>query len=111
MKRIAKRSNKAALSRRRCFRPGVEQLDVRCLMSAGVGPIVLLETEPNDTVDVAQNLGNLGRGGHVDVLGVVGNAATGGADVDWYRFTVGIASHVNLAIAGRDASSQPILSL
>ena len=105
--------------RRRCpkrarVRLEVEQLDTRCLMStAGVssGLAPLLEFEPNDTLDVAQQLSVANLTGEVVLLGTIGNGATGKADVDWSTFTLDQAAHVHLSVMGQYGAPSPILGL
>src|ERR1051325_7642452 len=74
----------------RSFRPHVELLETRNLLSAsplaGTLP-TLLEIEPNNTLDLAQHLGDL-TGTGVQVLGTVSNDVTQATDVGWYSFTL-----------------------
>src|SRR5437763_14904013 len=48
----------------------------------------ILETEPNDTVDVAQDLDVLQDSRPLGVLATIGGGTSGAADVDWYQFTL-----------------------
>jgi len=80
-------------------RLSLETLEPRTLpannsLTAGLAPI--LETEPNDTIDQAQSLGNLNTQGQVTVDGTIGRGTSGAADIDWYRFTLQNASAVSL---------------
>src|ERR1043166_5604066 len=69
----------------------VESLESRCLPALLTWPSSLepvAEVEPNDTLDRAQDLGNLSDNGPFGVRGAIGNGSAGAADVDWYRFTL-----------------------
>jgi hypothetical protein len=84
------------------FRPADERLETRDLMSgaATLGPLDLrIEAEPNDTMDVALDLGNLNV---APAAGADGTVGAGTADVDWYRFQLDRPAHVRL-----DATGQP----
>jgi methionine-rich copper-binding protein CopC len=75
----------------------VEELESRRLLSSGpFGLVPLTEVEPNDTLDLAQNLGDLNGAGQVAVLGNIGNGATGATDVDWFQFSLAQAARVCL---------------
>ncbi len=80
-------------------RLSLETLEPRTLpathtLAAALAAIV--ETEPNDTIDQAQSLGNLNTQGQVTVDGTIGRGTSGAADIDWYRFTLLHASDVSL---------------
>jgi hypothetical protein len=88
----------------------VEQLEPRQLLS--VSPLLIVETENNDTLDIAQNLGNLNTAGLIDFQGTIGNSPVGAADVDWTSFTLTEAAKVTLtARAAPGSSPVGILSL
>ena len=72
-------------------------------------PTVFLEIDPNDTLDIAQALGELGTQGSVEVLGHVGGYS-GPADVDWYGFTLDHTAAVVFTVGGNRAGN-PVLSL
>ena len=76
----------------------VEELETRDLPSSGTGAglLPLVEVEPNDTLDLAQNLGDLSSAGQAAVIGNIGNGATGPTDVDWFQFTLTQAATVTL---------------
>jgi hypothetical protein len=59
---------------------------------------VINEIEPNDTLDHAQKLPDLSVVGQLQVLGQLGNNTAGGADVDWYSFTLNQASSVQFNV-------------
>ncbi len=110
MKQFSRLWRRNTTPRKGRYRPVVEQLDDRRMMSVFGGSPVL-EIEPNDTLDVAQQLGNPSLSSRVAILGTVGNGAAGRADVDWYVFQLESTARVALGIAGTDASSQPIFRL
>ena len=68
---------------------------------------------PNETLDVAYELGHLGTGMEVEDYGSIGNGPAGGADVEWYTFTLDqpalIAS--KLERQPNDSSFEGVLSL
>src|SRR5262245_57102976 len=63
------------------------------------------EVEPNGTLDLAQNLGDLTIAARAEVVGSVGNGAAGAADVDWYRFTLDAPATVHLGTLDQQAGS------
>src|SRR3954470_15170149 len=66
-----------------------EALEPRLLPAAltfPAGIIPLSEAEPNDTVDVAQDLGDLSVMPAAGASGRVGDGPAAAADVDWYHF-------------------------
>src|SRR3954471_13351559 len=102
-------------SRRAGARLQVEQLEVRSLLSVGVGPELpgrLPEMEPNDTLDQAQELHLEDATHRAVVVGTLGNG-TAAADVDWYRFSLNTPAEVRLTTSppadGRPIG--PLLSL
>lgn len=70
-----------------------EGLESRSLLSAS--PLEVVESGPNDTLDVAADLGLLEESQPVQVTGSIGH----GSDVDWYSFTLTEASAVTLNIS------------
>src|SRR5438477_366957 len=76
----------------------LEELEARNLLSvtSSAPLLALVEAEPNDTLDVAQHLGDLKSAGQIAVLGTVGNGVTGATDVDWFQFTLSRAATVTL---------------
>jgi hypothetical protein len=84
----------------------VESLEARSLLTApglnGLGP-VQFESEPNDTVDQAQLLGDLSTQRRAGVIGTIGNSPAHAADVDWYSFTLDGPAQVSLDLTGRGA--------
>jgi hypothetical protein len=88
-------------------------LEVRTLLTGPFGanpPQPLPETEPNDVITQAQDLGTL------DVLpaavaGSVGNSPAGAADVDWYQFELAGPAHVTLGTQGGPAGSALVSAL
>ena len=73
----------------------------------------MLEAEPNDTLDVAQSLGDLSGPASAEVIGTIGNSPAGSADVDWYTFTVDRPASVHFAVGQQSTSPgfRPIVSL
>jgi hypothetical protein len=74
----------------------VEVLEARSLLSADPSVLALPEAEANDTLDQAQDLGNLSFLSPSEAVGAIGNGTTGAADVDWYRFTLDRPARVTL---------------
>ena len=72
------------------------QLPALLLFPAGVTPVV--EAEPNDTVDRAQPLGDLGATRAAGARGAIGAGASASADVDWYHFTLDSPATVDLTV-------------
>jgi methionine-rich copper-binding protein CopC len=80
--------------------------------SGSASPLALTllnEAEPNDTLDQSQQLGTLS--GPVQVAGRIGNGLGGGADVDWYSFTLTRAATVTLGTSRVGAQGWTALSL
>ncbi len=109
------RNRPAASPRRRCparrQRPAVrfrlEELEARHLPS-GFGPYGIVpvpEVEGNDTLDVAQPLGDLNGTGLLAVTGRVGDGNGAGADVDWYQVTLTAAAQVHLSLGAATGST------
>jgi hypothetical protein len=71
------------------------------------------EVEPNDTINRAQDLGNLTQEGQEGVVGTIGNDAPKGGAVDWYQFTLTAPADVHLATLDKAGGSQlvSVLSL
>lgn len=68
----------------------LESLETRCLPSVTGWPGLLqplVETEANNTLDQAHDLGNLSLLGQGEAVGTIGTEDTD-ADVDWYSFTL-----------------------
>jgi hypothetical protein len=102
--------------RRRVRRPRLEPLECRQLMAGSPalpGTTVLLEPKPNDTLDVAQSLGDLSGPASSEVIGTIANNSTGSADVDWYGFTLDRPASVNLSVSQQSTSPsfRPVVSL
>jgi methionine-rich copper-binding protein CopC len=75
----------------------VEFLEVRALLNASPSLAPMLTVEPNETVDLAQDLGTLTQ--PVSALGSIGNGPAGAADVTWYHFHLDDASRVDLEVS------------
>ena len=98
----------------RCLR--LEPLESRQLMAGSPalpGTTVLLEAEPNDTLDVAQSLGDLSGAASSEVIGTIGNSPAGQADVNWYGFTLDRPASVQLSVGPQSTSPsfRPVVSL
>ncbi len=94
----------------------LESLELRQLLAGSpltASTVSLVEVEPNDTVDVAQNVGDLSESPSVQVLGAIGNGPAGAADVDWYEFTLDRPARVVMAASPQAESPNfhPVLSL
>src|SRR5262249_20220344 len=65
----------------------LETLEPRCLLAANpwIAGVLVPEPENNNTLDKPHSLGPLQP---MSVAGVISNASAGGADVDWYSFTL-----------------------
>src|SRR3989442_2358229 len=83
----------------------VETLETRCLPSVTTWPGFLNpapETEPNDTLDHALNLGNLSVTPRAEAVGTIGDGTAGPADVDWFSFQLDRAANVTLTTPPAD---------
>lgn len=93
----------------------VERLDDRRLLSIDGGTLLggdpFLEAEPNDTLDLAQWLGDGALASQVEVLGAVGDGIESSADVDWFRFQLGEPAFIRLEATTELDSITPILGL
>ena len=94
----------------------LESLELRQLLATSpltASSVSLVEMEPNDTVDVAQKVGDLSESPSVQVLGTIGNSPAGAADVDWYEFTLDRPAQVVLTASSQKDSPNfhPVLSL
>jgi hypothetical protein len=90
---------------RRPYRLDWEALEPRTLPAAlFLAP--LAEIEPNNTLDQAQNLGAVSSAGHLALTGTVG-----GADVDWFQFTLDAAARVTVTTTSDNPAAPPLVSL
>ena len=64
--------------------PRFERLEPRSLLAASLTPAA----PPNETLDAAYELGHLSTGMEVEDYGSIGNGPAGGADVEWYTYTL-----------------------
>jgi hypothetical protein len=102
--------------RRRIRQFRLEPLELRQLMATSplaATSVSLVEMEPNDTLDVAQKVGDLSTVPSIQVLGRIGTSPAGAADVDWYEFTLDQSAQVVLLAAPATGSPNfhPVLSL
>jgi hypothetical protein len=109
-------------SRRRSTRPRgrrfvfcleLEALETRSLPSVTAWPGLLhpiAETEPNGTLDQAQNLGDLTTAPRAEVIGTVVNGPAG-AGVDWYSFQLDRAANVSISTPQANPYSGPVTTL
>ena len=111
----AKRTEPILLSRlRRRYRPGnlsrlsVEFLESRTLLNASTPASPILVFEPNETINLAQDLGTPSQ--PVSALGSIGNGPAGAADVTWYHFHLDDASRVDLEVT-TPAGDPPLASV
>ncbi len=86
----------------------VEFLEVRALLNASPSLAPMLTVEPNETIDLAQDLGTLTQ--PVGVLGSIGNGPAGAADVTWFHFHLDDASRVDFRV-NTPAGSPPFASV
>src|SRR5439155_24642698 len=99
--------------RRLTFRLDLEALETRTLPSVTSWPGLLnpvAETEPNDTLDHSQGLGDLTRTPRAEVIGSISNDLSG-AGVDWYSFRLDRAANVSLTTPKAQADSPPVTTL
>src|SRR5262245_46780819 len=85
----------------------VEPLEPRALLAVGPfpGPLVpVTDAEPNDTLDLAQDLGSASG-----TAGATGAIAAATADVDWYSFTLAGPATVRLETLDKDLG-KPLVS-
>ncbi len=78
-------------------RLSIEVLEVRWLLNASPTAASLIDVEPNETIDQAQDLGTLTQ--PVEVSGSIGNGPAGAADVTWYHFSLTDSSLVELEMS------------
>jgi len=93
--------------KRQTFQLRLEGLETRQLLAVSplaMGATPIMEVEPNDTLDLAQCLGDLSGSSSADVLGTIGNGPAGAADVDWYSFTLDRAASVHLDVNSQSTS-------
>ncbi len=76
--------------RRPNWTPGVESLEAKALLSA-VAIAFASDSDPADTLDQAADLGTF------DTANISGAIDQNGSDVDWYCFTLDVASEVTLS--------------
>jgi hypothetical protein len=99
--------------RRLAFRLDLEALETRALPSATSWPGLVnpvTETEPNDTLDQSQNLGDLTVTPRAEVIGTISNGSASGG-VDWYSFQLDRAANVSLTTPKAQADSSPVTTL
>jgi hypothetical protein len=77
----------------------MESLERRGLLATLVSGGALSGPVPNETVDQAFQLGDLSTSLGVAVPGSIGSGPYGGADVDWYSFTLDRTMRVEAALA------------
>jgi methionine-rich copper-binding protein CopC len=77
-------------------RLSVEYLESRALLNASTPDAPILIVQPNETINLAQDLGTLSQ--PVSALGSIGNGPDGAADVTWYHFHLDDASQLNLEV-------------
>lgn len=94
----------------------VETLEPRSLPAAPSWAGLLhpvAAAEPNDTLDRAQDLGQISLTSRAEVVGTIGQGAAGAADVDWYQFELTAPTDVHLATLDAQGGSSlvSVLSL
>lgn len=81
------------------FRADLESLETRSLLSADSWPGLLnpqFDTEPNQTLDAAQDIGSVQRGQSAEIIGSIGTGIGRDTDVDWFRFTLEADARVQI---------------
>lgn len=88
----------------------VEPLEPRCVLAVEApSPLPLAEMEPNDTLDVAQDVGNVGGQG-VEIQGSLRGRSGRSTDVDWCQFSLSDAAEVHLrSLPGSEGSTAPVV--
>ncbi len=87
---------------RRRYRPGflirlsVESLECRALLNASTPAAPIPFVPPNETIDLAQDLGTPGQPS--SVWGSIGDGPDGAADLTWYHFHLDDARQVDLEL-------------
>jgi hypothetical protein len=91
----------------------MESLEGRSLLTALLPAVPLTGPVPNETLDQAINVGGLSTGQVVALPGSIGNGPFGGADVEWYSFTLDHSMLIDAALnqASQGGAFQGILSL
>lgn len=99
---------------RAAVRLHIETLETRCLPSVTSWPGFLNpvpETEANDTLDQAQNLGDLSVVPRAEAIGTIGTTASDQADVDWYTFQLDRPASVTLTTPPAQPQGQAVTTL
>src|SRR5207302_6909770 len=99
---------------RAAVRLSVETLETRCLPSITSWPGFLNpvpEADPTDTLDKAQNLGDLSVSPRAEAVGTIGSGVAGPADVDWYSFQLDGAANVTLATPPAQTGGHSVTTL
>src|SRR6185312_8418100 len=78
------------------FAESLERRQVPALLGIPAAVTPVLEAEPNDTVDLAQPLGDLSISPMAGAQGTIGDGPAGAADVDWYHFALDAPASVTL---------------
>jgi methionine-rich copper-binding protein CopC len=76
--------------------PSIEPLESRALLNASTPASSILVVKPNETINLAQDLGTLIE--PVSVVGSIGNGPAGSADVTWFHFHLDDAERVELEV-------------
>jgi methionine-rich copper-binding protein CopC len=115
---IARRTEQAIPARpRQRYRPGfpirpsVESLECRALLNASTPAAPIPFVPPNETINLAQDLGTPSQPS--SVWGSIGNGPDGASDVTWYHFRLDDASQVALELTtpAGDPAFAGVLSL
>ncbi len=75
----------------------LERRQIPALLYFPAGVTLITESVPNETVDVAQPLGDLSVNPAVGTRGTIGDGPAAAADVAWYHFTLGAPAEVTLS--------------
>ncbi len=90
----------------------IESLEIRSLLSATWPGLVdpQSEAEPNNTLDVAQDVGRVDAGASAEFVGRVGDGNQPTTDVDWFSFTLASAGRVQLmSLSAANGTTSPIV--
>ncbi len=115
-KTALKRTMRAANATRRTARHQrghAESLETRSLLSATTWPGLshpVVDAEENNTLDAAQDLGEVSSGQPAELVGAIGDTTSTSSDVDWFRFTLAAAGRVKLtALPDSSSANSPVV--
>ena len=99
--------------RRPTFQADLESLEARSLLSADDWLGLLnpqRDSEPNNTLDAAQDLGSVQGGQNAEFIGRIGDGTDRSSDVDWFRFTLESTGRVQItSLPDAGETSTPVV--